>query len=106
MKGAIRARALSFSQDFLQRLFTRSSNINSLSIVIPRSTLFILESMEKPSINGVDIPLQLIRRWLLSLLAFIKLLENHSKSFCDDASNALITDTLVSFTVYKVVSSA
>ena len=56
--------------------------------------------MEEPSINTVDGSLQLKRMWLLSLLAFIKLLLNHVKSGSDDVSNVLITDS------YVVVSSA
>ena len=97
--NARRTRALSFWHAFLQRLLTWSSNFKSLSIVIPRSTFFVFVSMEQPSVASVDGSLQLKRRWLLSLLAFIKLFLNHSKNFCDDVSNALKTDFLFSFTV-------
>ena len=105
MKEARRTRALSFWHAFLQRLLTCSSNFKSLSIVIPRSTSFIFDSMEESSISAVDGSLQLKRIWLLSMLAFIKLLLNHGKSGSDDASNVLITDFLFSLTVYIVLSA-
>ena len=50
--------------------------------------------MEEPSITSVDGSLQLKRRRLLSLLAFIKLFFNHLKIFCDDVPNAFRTDSL------------
>ena len=95
MKGARQARALSFWHAFLQRLLTWSS----------RSIPFVFDSVEESSINAVDGSLQLKRRWLLSLAAFIKLLLNYVKSGTDDASNVLLTDSF-SLTVYIVVSSA
>ena len=91
---------------FLQRLLTCSLNFKSLSIVIRRSISFVFDSMEEPSISAVDGSLQLKRMWLLSLLAFIKLLLNHVKSDSVDASNVWITDPLFSSTVYIVVLSA
>ena len=87
VKDARRTRALSFWHAFLQRLLTCSSNFKSLSIVIPRSISFVFDSMEEPSISAVDGSLQLNRMWLLSPLAFIKLLLNNVKSGSDDASN-------------------
>ena len=104
MYGARQVRALNFWHGFLQRLVTWSSNFKPLSIVIPRRTSYVFVSMEDLSITSVDRSLQLKRRWLLSLLAFIKLFLNHLKSFYDDVSNALRTDSLFSFAVYSVVS--
>ena len=99
------------SINLLTRFFTKAidlviKNFKSLSIVIPRNTSFIFVSMEEPSVTSVDGSLQLSRRWLLSLFAFIKLFLNYLKSFCDDFFNALITDSLFSFTVYRAVSFA
>ena len=45
--------------------------------------------MGEPSISAVDGLLQPKRMWLLSLLAFIKLLLNHVKISGDDAFNVL-----------------
>ena len=50
--------------------------------------------MEEPSITSMDGSLQLKRRRLLSLLAFIKLFFNHLKIFCDDVPNLFRTDPL------------
>ena len=63
-------------------------------------------SMEEPSISAADGSVKLERRWLLSLLAFIKLLSNHVKNDNDDTSNLLITESSFSLTVYIAVSSA
>ena len=107
--GARRARVLSFLHAFLQKLLTWLSNFKFLSIAIARSTSFVFFSMGEPSITSVDGSLQLRRRWILSLLAFLKVLKvilSHLKYFCDDVSNALITDSLSSVTIYRVVSSA
>ena len=98
--------ASSFWYAFLQRLLTPSSNFKSLSTVIPRSTYFVFVSMEEPSAKSVDSSSQLQRMWVLSLLAFIKLLLNDLKGFCDVVSTALITVSLFSFTVCRAVSSA
>ena len=76
------------------------------STVIPRSTFFIFDSVEEPSITAVDGSLHFKRRGLLSLLVFIKLFLNHLRSSSDDVSNVLITDSFFSFTLYIVVSSA
>ena len=62
MKGARRARALSFCHAFLQRLLTWSSNFRCLSIIIPRSTSFTFDSMKVSSIVTMDGCLQLKRR--------------------------------------------
>ena len=62
--------------------------------------------MEEPSIRAADGSVKLERRWLLSLLAFIKLLSNHVKNDNDDTSDLLITDSSFSLTVYIAVSSA
>ena len=62
--------------------------------------------MEEPSIRAADGSVKLERRWLLSLLAFIKLLSNHVKNDNDDTSNLLITESSFSLTVYIAVSSA
>ena len=91
---------------YIARLLTCSSNFKSLSIAIFRNTSFVFDSMEEPLISAADGSLQLKRMWLLSLLAFIKLLLNYVKSGSDDASNRLITDSLFHLTVYIVAPSA
>ena len=107
MKGARQATALSFWHAFLLWLLTWSSNFKSLSIVttiailIPNCySFFVFDSMGEPSISAVDGSLQLKRSWLLSQLAFIKLLLNHVKSGSCDDSNVLTTNSLFSLTVY------
>ena len=59
MEVARRERALSFWHALLQRLLTWRSNFEFLSIVIPRSTSFMFDSIEQPSITTVDGSLQL-----------------------------------------------
>ena len=100
--GARRARVLSFLHAFLQKLLTWLSNFKFLSIAIARSTSFVFSSMEESSITSVDGSLQPRRRWILSLLAFSKVLKvvlSHLKYFYDDVSNALITGSLSSVTI-------
>ena len=48
---------------------------------------FMFDLMEEPLISTVDGSLQL-KRWLLQLVAFIKLISNKLKSSSDDVSNA------------------
>ena len=91
IKGAIRASALSFRIAFSHKWLTWSSNFNSWSIVIPRRTSALLETMGKPSITAVVASARLIMRWLLSLFAFMKLLLNRSNSSDEDVSSALMT---------------
>ena len=82
----------------------RCKTSNSLPIFIARSTSFMFDSMEELSITVADCSVQL-KRWLLSLLAFIKLFLNYLKSSSDDVSNVLILDSFSS-TVYVILSSA
>ena len=70
----------------------RCKTSNSLPIFIARSTSFMFDSMEELSITVADCSVQL-KRWLLSLLAFIKLFLNYLKSSSDDVSNVLILDS-------------
>ena len=102
MKCARLERPLRFWHVLLQKLLTWSSSFKFLFIVIPGNTSFLFDSMEEPSITTVDGSLKLQRRWLLSLLTFIKFMLDHLKSSSDDVSNAFLTDSLFSFTVYFV----
>ena len=62
MKSVKQESALSFWHAFLPKLLTWSSNFKFLSIVIPRSTSFMFDSLEQLSITTVDGSPQLKRR--------------------------------------------
>ena len=92
MKGASRARSLSFGNAFSQISLTSHQIVFSISCY-SKEYFFIFDSMEEPSITDVDGSQQLKRRWLMPLLAFIKLLLKHWKSSTDNVSNVLISDS-------------